>query len=105
MNPNYKIGDLHTNESFAIQKIMTDKYIEEKNISPVILNPYQIHPYYTIPHELLSIYKIKKQSKSIALCFTPWKPWNVSSIFTLKNGLSFADISMEIISCHDSNSR
>ncbi|RRN72325.1 hypothetical protein EI200_09000 [Peribacillus simplex] len=53
LNPDYNIGDLHTNESFAIQKIVTDKYIDENNISPVILNPYQIHPYYTIPHELL----------------------------------------------------
>ena len=53
MNPNYAMGDLHPSESFAIQKIMTDKYIEEKNISPVILNPYQLYPYYTIPHVLL----------------------------------------------------
>ncbi|MDM5213905.1 hypothetical protein ACDZ29_16130 [Peribacillus sp. RS7] len=53
LNPNYRFGDLHTNESFTIQKIMTDKYRDEMNISPVILNPYQIHPYYTIPHELL----------------------------------------------------
>ncbi|MBO0999275.1 hypothetical protein IOC57_16195 [Bacillus sp. SD075] len=53
LNPNYKIEDLHTNKSFAIQKIVTHKYIVEKNISPVILNPYQINPYYTLPHELL----------------------------------------------------
>ncbi|MFD6210758.1 MULTISPECIES: hypothetical protein [unclassified Peribacillus] len=60
LNPNSKIGDLHTNESFAIQKIVTDKYIEEKKISPVILNPYQLHPYYTIPHELLFNLQNKK---------------------------------------------
>ncbi|MGG0284362.1 hypothetical protein ABEY41_04365 [Peribacillus butanolivorans] len=60
MNPNYMIGDLHTNESFAIQKIVTDKYIEEKNISRVILNPYQLYPYYTIPHVLLSNLQNKK---------------------------------------------
>lgn len=60
MNPNYKIGDLHTEESLAIQKIVTDKYMEENNIYPVILNPYQIHPYYTIPHELLSNLQSKK---------------------------------------------
>jgi hypothetical protein len=60
LNPHYKIGDLHTNESFAIQKIMTNKYIEEENISLVILNPYQIHPYYTIPHELLLNLQNKK---------------------------------------------
>ncbi|MDQ7860120.1 hypothetical protein [Peribacillus simplex] len=60
LNPNYKIGDLHTDESFAIQKIVTDRYMEENNISPVILNPYQIHPYYTIPHELLSNLQSKK---------------------------------------------
>lgn len=53
MNPHYAIGDLHLSESFAIQKIVTDKFIEENNISPVILNPYQLYPYYTIPHVLL----------------------------------------------------
>jgi hypothetical protein len=60
LNPNYKIGDLQTDESFAIQKIMTYRYMEENDISPVILNPYQIHPYYTIPHELLSNLQRKK---------------------------------------------
>ena len=40
------------------------------------------------------IYKVKKRGKSIALCFTPWKPLNVSTIFILKNGLSYADTSM-----------
>ncbi|GAA1378662.1 hypothetical protein ACFSE3_14435 [Peribacillus frigoritolerans] len=60
LNPNYKIWDLHMDESFAIQKIVTDRYMEENNISPVILNPYQIHPYYTIPHELLSNLQSKK---------------------------------------------
>ncbi|MDO7486356.1 hypothetical protein Q5O89_11955 [Peribacillus frigoritolerans] len=71
LNPNYKIGDLHTDESFVIQKIVTNRYMEEKNISPVILNPYQLHHYYTIPHELLSNLRNKKRGKSIALCFTP----------------------------------
>lgn len=53
MNPNYVMNDLHASESFAIQRIVTDKYIKERNISPVILNPYQLNPYYTIPHMLL----------------------------------------------------
>ncbi|WP_057912536.1 hypothetical protein [Peribacillus muralis] len=60
LNPNYTIGELHMTESFAIQKIVTDRYLEENNISPVILNPYQLHLYYTIPHELLSNLQNKK---------------------------------------------
>ncbi len=50
-------------ESFAIQEIVTNKYMEENNISPVILNPYQLHLYYTIPHELLSNLQHKKTAQ------------------------------------------
>ncbi|MGE6377551.1 hypothetical protein [Peribacillus muralis] len=64
LNPNHTIGELHMTESFAIQKIMTDKYMDEKNISPVILNPYQLHLHYTIPHELL-LHLQKKETAQI----------------------------------------
>ncbi|MBR8645391.1 hypothetical protein KEH51_18140 [[Brevibacterium] frigoritolerans] len=91
---NYKIGDLHTEESFAIQKIVTDKYMEENNIS----RSYSIRIKSTLitPSRMsfYPIYKVKKRGKSIALCFTPWKPLNVSTIFILKNGLSYADTSI-----------
>ncbi|PJN86673.1 hypothetical protein [Bacillus sp. mrc49] len=60
LNPNYSIGELHMKDSFTIQQIVTNKYMEENNISPVILNPYQLNLHYTIPHELLYNLQNKK---------------------------------------------
>ena len=53
LNPNFTIGNLHKSESLAIQKIATERFIQEHGISHVILNPLQLYPYYTIPHVLL----------------------------------------------------
>lgn len=53
LNPNFPMDGLHTSESFAIQKIAAEKFVQEQGISLVTLNPYQLYPYYTIPHVLL----------------------------------------------------
>ena len=53
INPRYSINDLNLSDSFAIQKILTEKFMTNQSISQVTLNPNQIYPYYTIPHVLL----------------------------------------------------
>lgn len=53
INPRYSINDLNLSDSFAIQKVLTEKFMTNQNISQITLNPNQIYPYYTIPHVLL----------------------------------------------------
>ena len=53
INPRYSINDLNLSDSFAIQKVLTEKFMTNQNIAQVTLNPNQIYPYYTTPHVLL----------------------------------------------------
>jgi hypothetical protein len=61
INPKYSINDLNLSDSFAIQKILTEKFITDQNISQITLNRNQIYPYYTIPHVLL--YHLQKETE------------------------------------------
>ncbi|GHH96801.1 hypothetical protein [Neobacillus kokaensis] len=65
----YFINDRMTLDGFAkedsilLQTEPIMKYIKERNIQVVKLNPYQLNDYYTNPHALL--YDLKKENKQL----------------------------------------
>ena len=79
INPRYSINDLNLSDSFAIQKVLTEKFMTNQKISQVTLNPNQIYPYYTIPHVLLHhLQKEKCIAHWTILFYIPLTQWNVS---------------------------
>ena len=62
INPRYSINDLNLSDSFAIQKILIEKFMRNQNITQVTLQPNHIYPYYTIRSLLLHHLQKEKPS-------------------------------------------
>lgn len=66
INDRVSLTGLSKEESISLQEQSIKKFLADRNIQIVNLNPYQLNEYYTIPHALL--YDLKKE-KSQFDCF------------------------------------